>query len=464
MPAVGLRISADDAASRGDGGAALATEAIAAGCNVIILEQDGSGDAGALYEAAVALAGACRGRAALLVADRPDIASAAGADGVALSEGGLPIAVARRGLELGASAEARTTPVVACLAGSVDAAQREAKAGADLLLLVGDAASRESVEEARARVSVPLLVASESAGSDSAGAEGVVLSAVIAEGAEGGVRGAMASIVASLEGTEVEVAEVENTVPAEIVEEPRAAAADVATPAEDVVLSTLNGVLGDEGDALLADERAMLAELSDFFYATTPQLEELPLLPDAIKALDELFLLVIVGEFNSGKSSLMNALLGGEYLPTGNLPTTNEISVLRYGEEKTERDSDGQFVRYVPSPLLREIQLVDTPGTNVVLERQQKLTEEYVPRADLVLFVLSADRPLSGSEVNFLKYIRKWGKKVIFAVNKYVRSGRERVRLLSGHTDLSLRSKADPNFSSSTGTVAPPPFPRALLP
>jgi hypothetical protein len=45
------------------------------------------------------------------------------------------------------------------------------------------------------------------------------------------------------------------------------------------------------------------------------------------------------------------------------------------------------------------MQVVDTPGTNVILERQQRLTEEYVPRADLVLFVMSADRPLSESEV-----------------------------------------------------------------
>jgi predicted GTPase len=52
------------------------------------------------------------------------------------------------------------------------------------------------------------------------------------------------------------------------------------------------------------------------------------------------------------------------------------------------------------------------------LERQQRLTEEYVPRADLVLFVLSADRPLSESELAFLKYIRQWRKKVVFVVNK----------------------------------------------
>ena len=79
---------------------------------------------------------------------------------------------------------------------------------------------------------------------------------------------------------------------------------------------------------------------------------------------------------------------------------------------------DGVFVRQLPADILREINIVDTPGTNVVLERQQRLTEEYVPRADLVIFVMSADRPFAESEVNFLRYIRKWGKKIIFVVNK----------------------------------------------
>ena len=61
-----------------------------------------------------------------------------------------------------------------------------------------------------------------------------------------------------------------------------------------------------------------------------PEMEELSLLTDAIKQLDELFLLVVVGEFNSGKSSIINALLGNRYLAEGILPTTNEISVLKY--------------------------------------------------------------------------------------------------------------------------------------
>lgn len=82
------------------------------------------------------------------------------------------------------------------------------------------------------------------------------------------------------------------------------------------------------------------------------------------------------------------------------------------------QNSDGLFVRYTGAELLKEINIVDTPGTNVILQRQQQLTEEFIPRADLVLFVLSADRPFTDSEVKFLKYVREWGKKVVFVVNK----------------------------------------------
>lgn len=65
------------------------------------------------------------------------------------------------------------------------------------------------------------------------------------------------------------------------------------------------------------------------------------MLDDALRQLDELFLLVIVGEFNSGKSSVINALLGSAFLQSGILPTTNEISVLKAstdGSDSTFRD------------------------------------------------------------------------------------------------------------------------------
>ncbi|MCO5554276.1 hypothetical protein L7F22_007804 [Adiantum nelumboides] len=153
-------------------------------------------------------------------------------------------------------------------------------------------------------------------------------------------------------------------------------------------------------------------------------MEEVSLLVDAVAQLDEPFLLMVVGEFNSGKSSVINALLGKRYLPEGVLPTTNEIALLKHAgdgfndKERSERHPDGHFMYYLPAELLKEINLVDTPGTNVILKRQQRLTEEFVPRADLVLFVLSADRPFTESEMTFLKYILQWDKRIIFLLNK----------------------------------------------
>ena len=59
-------------------------------------------------------------------------------------------------------------------------------------------------------------------------------------------------------------------------------------------------------------------------------MEEISLLREALKQLDQPFLVVIVGEFNSGKSTVINALLGTRFLAEGILPTTNEISVLKF--------------------------------------------------------------------------------------------------------------------------------------
>lgn len=180
------------------------------------------------------------------------------------------------------------------------------------------------------------------------------------------------------------------------------------------------GKLVDEAaQALLERERVLLDDAVTFLADSVSTLEEINLLIEARRGLEELFLLVIVGEFNAGKSSVINAILGDKFLKEGILPTTNEITVLEYGDEaETKQSKDGFYTQLLPAELLREINIVDTPGTNVILERQQRLTEEFVPRADLVLFVLSADRPMTESEVKFLSYIRKWGKKVVFVVNK----------------------------------------------
>ncbi len=178
-------------------------------------------------------------------------------------------------------------------------------------------------------------------------------------------------------------------------------------------------VLGPREAALLAAERAVLGELREALVSLDADPADLGALRQAAADLDDLFLLVVVGEFNAGKSALLNALLGGPYLEEGVTPTTAEVTVIRYANEPATRPrGDGSVERTVPAPLLRELSIVDTPGTNAIIRQHERLTREFVPRSDLVLFITSVDRPFSESERAFMEHIREWGKKVVIVLNK----------------------------------------------
>src|SRR5439155_7317158 len=71
-----------------------------------------------------------------------------------------------------------------------------------------------------------------------------------------------------------------------------------------------------------------------------------------------------------------------------------------------------------PLGILRDVAVVDTPGTNAILREHEEITSQFVPRADLVLFVTSADRPFTETERVFMERIRAWGKKVVVVLNK----------------------------------------------
>src|SRR5690606_25235481 len=71
-----------------------------------------------------------------------------------------------------------------------------------------------------------------------------------------------------------------------------------------------------------------------------------------------------------------------------------------------------------PAPILRDIRIVDTPGTNAIIREHEAITAEFIPRSDVVLFVTSADRPFTETERLFLEQIRGWGKKVVLVINK----------------------------------------------
>ena len=169
--------------------------------------------------------------------------------------------------------------------------------------------------------------------------------------------------------------------------------------------------------ALLRREQRLLVELRETL--EREQSEERRRVDDLLSTLEDLFTLVIVGEFNAGKSSLINALFGARLRTEGPIPVDDVISVLRYaGEASSRKVADYVIEQFYPIEFLRNITLVDTPGTNSIVQRHQEITEDFIPRADLILFVTSIDRPLSESERRFLEYIREWGKKVVFVLNK----------------------------------------------
>jgi small GTP-binding protein len=178
-----------------------------------------------------------------------------------------------------------------------------------------------------------------------------------------------------------------------------------------------DSVVDPEVQSLLRREHRLLTALRETL--EREQADERRRVDDLLATLDDLFTIVIVGEFNAGKSSLINALFGAKLRTEGPIPVDDRISILRYGATPATRTlSDFVVEELYPVDFLRNTTLVDTPGTNSIVERHQEITEDYIPRADLVLFVTSIDRPLSESERTFLAYIREWGKKLVFVLNK----------------------------------------------
>src|SRR5512142_2699757 len=178
-------------------------------------------------------------------------------------------------------------------------------------------------------------------------------------------------------------------------------------------------LLSDAQSDVLRQEKQALADIKLALAGLDVPRSALDTLQQATLQLDELFLIVVVGEFNAGKSALINALLGQKVLAEGATPTTSRVTLVKWGEQAAEQVIDENFAVYTyPLPLLKELNIVDTPGTNAIIRHHEQLTDEFVPRSDLVLFLTSADHPLTESERQFLGRILAWGKKIVFVLNK----------------------------------------------
>jgi ribosome biogenesis GTPase A len=131
-------------------------------------------------------------------------------------------------------------------------------------------------------------------------------------------------------------------------------------------------------------------------------------------------LLVIVGEVKAGKSSFINALLREDVCEVAPGPCTVRIQELVYGPERRVEALGDSWQRIaLPKEVLREITIVDTPGTNSIVKDHQTITENYIPQSDLVVFVFSAVNPHTKSAWELLTLIKKkWHRKVVFVLQQ----------------------------------------------
>lgn len=134
------------------------------------------------------------------------------------------------------------------------------------------------------------------------------------------------------------------------------------------------------------------------------------------------FMFVIVGEVKVGKSSFINALLETEedICAVAPHPMTDMIQEIVYGEEKKEEKISRYLKRVThPSDILQQIAIVDTPGTNTIVEHHQEITERFIPVSDLIVFVFEAKNPYRQSAWDFFDFVKKdWHKKVIFVLQQ----------------------------------------------
>jgi small GTP-binding protein len=168
-----------------------------------------------------------------------------------------------------------------------------------------------------------------------------------------------------------------------------------------------------------------------------------------VRLAEDRFNLVVVGRFSRGKTSLMNAMLGTDRLPTGIVPVTSVITTVTYGTEEkvvlyyqhtslffeipiaqlaehiTERGNPGNARRIrnaevqLPADLLRRgFHFIDTPGLGSSIVENTRTTEAYLPEADAFILVTSFDGPLTEEEVRILQTIHASGRRVFLVVNK----------------------------------------------
>jgi GTPase SAR1 family protein len=192
------------------------------------------------------------------------------------------------------------------------------------------------------------------------------------------------------------------------------------------------------------------AQLGTALYALSSLAHDLQASPGTIETLNGLntslrepFLFVVMGEVKAGKSTVLNALFGKEFCRADVLPATDRIYLFKYASEQKDVPINEHLTEcYRPNIFLRDFNVVDTPGTNTIVPEHQKIAEEFVPMADLVMFVFSITNPWAASAWDFLNLIHnRWKKNILFILQQSDLRNAEEIETVRNHLEQTAREK-----------------------
>jgi GTP-binding protein EngB required for normal cell division/Flp pilus assembly protein TadD len=203
----------------------------------------------------------------------------------------------------------------------------------------------------------------------------------------------------------------------------------------------------------------------------SPELQALlPGILRADEALDRPLLVAVMGEFNAGKSSFVNALCGAEIARVGVTPTTATINVLRFGlpggrvhfhDGRVEERSDTEIRTFVAGlddaaagavrmveifhslPVLQKIEVVDTPGTNSLRPEHERVARAFLVEADAIVWVFSLTQAGKASERSVLDRAHAAGKRVLGVLNKADQAAADDVAALLAHVKATLGDRVE---------------------
>ena len=167
----------------------------------------------------------------------------------------------------------------------------------------------------------------------------------------------------------------------------------------------------------------------------------------SLKHREQRFYVAILGLFKRGKSTIINALLDQEVLPSAVIPVTSIITLIEHSdrtaaeiyfsngaivptdisvieeyvsEEKNPENEKGiDFVKiFHPASILENMLIIDTPGMGSALPHNSETTKSFIPKIDAAIYVLSADIPISKTDIDFIKELKQEVQKLIFVLNK----------------------------------------------